>query len=160
MREGNSPSWFNPDEASIVFGYVRDLLESPLPITPADIGIISPYNKQVRQCSGKGEWITAQNVPNALNRARPFFALAGGKDPEAAEQPQHGRRDQGRLDGAVSRSGEAGDHHLDRAQLERVGGLRPGAQPRLPRQPEEVQRGCHASAGTIRPGSQGGGRGA
>lgn len=54
MREGNSPSWFNPDEASIVFGYVRDLLESPLPITPADIGIISPYNKQVRQCSGKG----------------------------------------------------------------------------------------------------------
>jgi helicase MOV-10 len=48
MREANSPSWFNPDEATVVLMYVRELLGSRhQPVRQEDIGIITPYNKQV-----------------------------------------------------------------------------------------------------------------
>jgi helicase MOV-10 len=48
-REGNSPSWFNADEASQVLKYVQLLLDHTKknPVQPHEIGVISPYNKQV-----------------------------------------------------------------------------------------------------------------
>ena len=49
-REANSPSWFNGDEALQVVRHVKDLLEmKSSKITPEQIGIISPYNKQVHK---------------------------------------------------------------------------------------------------------------
>jgi helicase MOV-10 len=66
MREGSSPSYFNPDEVSTIHGYVRALRENQklrlsvytrgLVILRADscsaddhIGVISPYNAQCRK---------------------------------------------------------------------------------------------------------------
>ena len=47
-REESSPSWFNNDEAVQVLAHVKDLLRTRrLPIRPEDIGVITPYNKQV-----------------------------------------------------------------------------------------------------------------
>jgi superfamily I DNA and/or RNA helicase len=47
MREANSPSWFNPDEASVVLTYVKELLGTRRqPVKQDEIGIITPYNKQ------------------------------------------------------------------------------------------------------------------
>ena len=50
LREGNSPSWFNPEEAQQVAGYV-DLLtrESRPPTAYEDIGIITPYARQAQK---------------------------------------------------------------------------------------------------------------
>jgi hypothetical protein len=49
-REASSPSWFNPEEAVAVVRIVRELLQmrrnKP---RPEDIGIITPYNKQVHK---------------------------------------------------------------------------------------------------------------
>lgn len=42
----DSPSWFNPQEASQVFFYLNELYR--MGIASTDIGIISPYIKQVR----------------------------------------------------------------------------------------------------------------
>ena len=48
QREGNSPSFFNPEEASIVHSYVVKILETRKNrVAPKDIGIITPYRKQV-----------------------------------------------------------------------------------------------------------------
>ncbi|KAG9280877.1 RNA helicase Mov10l1 [Astyanax mexicanus] len=50
MREGSNPSWFNPVEAVQVMLYCCQLakrLYNPIPAT--DIGIISPYRKQVEK---------------------------------------------------------------------------------------------------------------
>lgn len=44
-RTPESPSWFNPDEASFVFDYVNSLYK--LGVTHKDIGIITPYIRQV-----------------------------------------------------------------------------------------------------------------
>ena len=47
MREGNSPSWFNPQEAAAVLQHVRDVLAHPGSGTSArDVGVITPYHKQ------------------------------------------------------------------------------------------------------------------
>ena len=47
-REGNSPSFFNLDEVSHVLKYVEKLRRSRSPrISANDIGVISPYHKQV-----------------------------------------------------------------------------------------------------------------
>ncbi|KAH3800782.1 putative helicase mov-10-B.1 [Dreissena polymorpha] len=48
-REGNSPSWFNRDEVAQIEAYLDSLLEEKKgqKIKPSDIGIISPYRKQV-----------------------------------------------------------------------------------------------------------------
>lgn len=43
----DSPSWFNPDEASQVFYYINELYR--LRINSTNIGVISPYDKQVKQ---------------------------------------------------------------------------------------------------------------
>eukprot|EP00548_Thalassiothrix_antarctica_P001331 CAMPEP_0194144846 /NCGR_PEP_ID=MMETSP0152-20130528/13845_1 /TAXON_ID=1049557 /ORGANISM="Thalassiothrix antarctica, Strain L6-D1" /LENGTH=941 /DNA_ID=CAMNT_0038844861 /DNA_START=358 /DNA_END=3179 /DNA_ORIENTATION=+ len=49
-REGNSPSWFNPQEAMVVVDYVQKLVEKSKPkIAPEDIGIITPYARQVQK---------------------------------------------------------------------------------------------------------------
>lgn len=48
MREGTSPSWFNPMEAVQVVKYVQAILSLfKENITVDDIGIVTPYRKQV-----------------------------------------------------------------------------------------------------------------
>ncbi|XP_052790307.1 putative helicase mov-10-B.1 [Mya arenaria] len=49
-REKDSPSWFNRDEVSQVDKYLKELLQyqkGGIKLKPSDIGIISPYRKQV-----------------------------------------------------------------------------------------------------------------
>lgn len=52
-REGNSPSFFNPEEAATVTSYLKLLLTSSSKkgrarLSPRNVGVISPYRKQVR----------------------------------------------------------------------------------------------------------------
>lgn len=52
-REGNSPSFFNPEEAATVTFYLKLLLapsskKGKARLSPRSVGIISPYRKQVR----------------------------------------------------------------------------------------------------------------
>ncbi|XP_051780349.1 RNA helicase Mov10l1 [Erpetoichthys calabaricus] len=50
MREGNSPSWFNPVEAVQVLIYCCQLTRRLYkPVSPFDIGVITPYRKQVEK---------------------------------------------------------------------------------------------------------------
>ncbi|XP_050414418.2 putative helicase MOV-10 [Patella vulgata] len=51
LREERSPSFFNPEEAYLVLQYVKDLkkLKGSAKLEDKDIGIISPYQKQVRK---------------------------------------------------------------------------------------------------------------
>ena len=51
MREGNSPSWFNSEEATIVRDYVELLVNGTRTnrCKPEDIGIVTPYHKQVQK---------------------------------------------------------------------------------------------------------------
>ncbi|KAK1166718.1 RNA helicase Mov10l1-like [Acipenser oxyrinchus oxyrinchus] len=50
MREGCNPSWFNPVEAVQVMMYCCQLAKRLYnPISPSDIGIITPYRKQVEK---------------------------------------------------------------------------------------------------------------
>jgi helicase MOV-10 len=47
LREENSPSFFNPEEVSVVLRYVRELKEARgIPLKTSEIGIISPYHRQ------------------------------------------------------------------------------------------------------------------
>ncbi len=50
-REGNSPSWFNSSECAIVREYVDKLVKCTKKnkVKPEEIGIISPYHKQVQK---------------------------------------------------------------------------------------------------------------
>jgi superfamily I DNA and/or RNA helicase len=49
-RESNSPSWFNAIEAATVLDLVRSALEPRrAALKPKDIGVISPYAKQVQK---------------------------------------------------------------------------------------------------------------
>jgi len=46
-READSPSWFNAQEASAVYEHVRSILDHRGGgVTPADVGVITPYHKQ------------------------------------------------------------------------------------------------------------------
>lgn len=47
FREGNSPSWFNPFEVLQVIKYLKILYD--LGISSSDIGVITPYRKQVEK---------------------------------------------------------------------------------------------------------------
>lgn len=52
-REGNSPSFFNPEEAATVTSYLKQLLapsskKGKARLSPKSVGVISPYRKQVR----------------------------------------------------------------------------------------------------------------
>lgn len=50
LREGNSPSWFNPQEAQQVVAYATMLLrETPPPLSEDEIGIIAPYARQAQK---------------------------------------------------------------------------------------------------------------
>ena len=49
-REGNSPSWFNAEEAVAVANHAESILRhSRGAISAADIGIVTPYHKQVQK---------------------------------------------------------------------------------------------------------------
>ena len=61
MREERSPSFFNTSEVSVVLNYVEELLQARkggMKLKPEDIGIISPYRKQVCYSSkmGRMKW--------------------------------------------------------------------------------------------------------
>jgi hypothetical protein len=49
LREGNSPSWFNPQEAEQAVNYVQQLVNSKPPVDPLDIGVITPYARQAQK---------------------------------------------------------------------------------------------------------------
>jgi len=50
IREGNSPSWFNPQEAQEVVNYVDNLVnKSRPPVAQTDIGVITPYARQAQK---------------------------------------------------------------------------------------------------------------
>lgn len=50
LREGSSPSWFNPQEAQQVTDYVQLLVQQTRPaVSPDDIGIITPYARQAQK---------------------------------------------------------------------------------------------------------------
>lgn len=56
-REGNSPSFFNPEEAAKVTDYLKQLLTSSSKkgrgyLSPRHVGVISPYRKQVGPSAG------------------------------------------------------------------------------------------------------------
>lgn len=45
-----SPSFFNPEEAAVVVQYVKDLKDARgIKVQPSEIGVISPYRKQVQK---------------------------------------------------------------------------------------------------------------
>jgi superfamily I DNA and/or RNA helicase len=46
QQEGNSPSFFNPEEAVEVVAHVKSVLAFARDLTAADIGIVTPYAKQ------------------------------------------------------------------------------------------------------------------
>ncbi|XP_058159010.1 helicase MOV-10 isoform X1 [Dasypus novemcinctus] len=53
-REGNSPSFFNPEEAATVTSYLKMLLapsakKGKARLSPRSVGVISPYRKQVEK---------------------------------------------------------------------------------------------------------------
>ncbi|KAF6293265.1 Mov10 RISC complex RNA helicase [Rhinolophus ferrumequinum] len=53
-REGNSPSFFNPEEAATVTSYLKLLLAASFKkgktrLSPRSVGVISPYRKQVEK---------------------------------------------------------------------------------------------------------------
>lgn len=51
-REGSSPSWFNIEESMVVVDYVNNLVKHSKPkISQHDIGIITPYARQVQKVS-------------------------------------------------------------------------------------------------------------
>ncbi|ESN92959.1 hypothetical protein HELRODRAFT_132162, partial [Helobdella robusta] len=50
LREGNSPSWFNPYEVALTVKYLGSLLNNDAyTISPDDVGVITPYKKQVEK---------------------------------------------------------------------------------------------------------------
>lgn len=49
LREGNSPSWFNLQEAQQAVVYAKLLTKSRPPINEEDIGIITPYARQAQK---------------------------------------------------------------------------------------------------------------
>ena len=47
LQEGNSPSWFNPEEAVEVLAHIKSVLAHFTGrLTAADIGVVTPYTKQ------------------------------------------------------------------------------------------------------------------
>ena len=50
LREGNSPSWYNPQEAMQAVEYVDMLLNGTRPpLRPEEIGVITPYHRQAQK---------------------------------------------------------------------------------------------------------------
>ncbi|XP_052213999.1 RNA helicase Mov10l1-like isoform X2 [Dreissena polymorpha] len=61
LREGNSPSWFNPGETVQVVRYLQALLNSSK-VTCDDIGVITPYRKQVEKIRLLMEKLSMESV--------------------------------------------------------------------------------------------------
>jgi len=69
-REANSPSWFNIDEISEVVDYVKALLSNrALSVTPREIGIISPYRKQVQRLRKALQSLKIRDIQDLMVRA-------------------------------------------------------------------------------------------
>ena len=69
MREERSPSFFNTSEVSVVLNYVEELLQARkggMKLKPEDIGIISPYRKQVCFYSGRAHCMLLLLVAHSL----------------------------------------------------------------------------------------------
>ena len=63
LREGDSPSWFNPQEAQEVVNYVDLLLNQSYPaVAQGDIGIITPYNRQAQKIRALLETRNIKNI--------------------------------------------------------------------------------------------------
>ncbi|UYV64033.1 MOV10L1, partial [Cordylochernes scorpioides] len=58
LRESDSPSWFNPIEIVQASQYLSDLYNEGL--TPGDVGIITPYRKQVEKLR---RFFTMMSIP-------------------------------------------------------------------------------------------------
>lgn len=77
-REAKSPSFFNTAEIEVVVQYLQKLLQNQgrrgcPTISPKEIGIISPYRKQVQaEGSGMGElgWLS---LPSSFTAAHPVL---------------------------------------------------------------------------------------
>lgn len=53
LREGHSPSWFNPQEVMLVVEYVKCLVKDTRPpLKSEEIGIVTPYHCQARKIRG------------------------------------------------------------------------------------------------------------
>jgi helicase MOV-10 len=83
LREGNSPSWFNPEEAQQVAAYVDLLIrESRPPTAYEDIGIITPYARQAQkiraalQISHPGNSIKVGSVETFQGQERRVIILS------------------------------------------------------------------------------------
>ncbi|EKX32877.1 hypothetical protein GUITHDRAFT_158951 [Guillardia theta CCMP2712] len=59
-QEESSPSWFNTTECLEVVNYIQLLLSSRPDVLPSDIGVISPYDRQVKKIR---QLITSKNIP-------------------------------------------------------------------------------------------------
>ena len=84
-REGNSPSFFNPEEAAKVTDYLKQLLTSSSKkgkghLSPRHVGVISPYRKQVRPSAG----MRVEPVPPAPPDGSSFIARALGTGPRSS----------------------------------------------------------------------------
>ncbi|KAL7747652.1 hypothetical protein RI367_006941 [Sorochytrium milnesiophthora] len=79
MREGNSPSWFNPAEVTVVKSIVDKLKAAGKsgfrPPTDNDIGIITPYHRQV------------QKIRNALRPTSPNIKVGSVETFQGQERP-------------------------------------------------------------------------
>ncbi|XP_065066757.1 RNA helicase Mov10l1-like [Rhopilema esculentum] len=63
MREGNSPSWFNPAEVLKVMKYVQHVISQPgKDVSLDEIGIITPYRKQVEKIRLVLESVNLQGI--------------------------------------------------------------------------------------------------
>lgn len=79
-REGNSPSFFNPEEAATVTSYLKLLLapsskKGKARLSPRSVGVISPYRKQVRPSVPiEGYLLHSQTTRWRFQELRPLLA--------------------------------------------------------------------------------------
>ncbi|CAG8489963.1 9473_t:CDS:2 [Acaulospora morrowiae] len=80
MQEGRSPSWFNIDEAAEILKIVRELVEKDH-VRIEDIGIITPYCKQVEKIKilmeeHNFDGLDVGTVENFQGRERPVILIS------------------------------------------------------------------------------------
>lgn len=63
LRECNSPSWFNPQEAELVVEYVQQLMHNTRPPLKSDeIGIVTPYAQQAQKIRKALDMLKIKNI--------------------------------------------------------------------------------------------------
>ena len=67
-READSASWFNIDEVLHTMNYVKQLLLQYKNITINDIGVITPYKKQIKKLKQLAEHYGYNTVPGVHNK--------------------------------------------------------------------------------------------